>query len=95
MSSVSASTSLPVTTPAPSEREKLHKAAQAFEALLVKQMLTSARAANFGNELLSGQGGETFTAMQDERFAQIAAERGGLGFARVIEAQLAKRTGVK
>lgn len=95
MTSVSAPAALPLTAQPPSDREKLHKAAQAFEALLVKQVLTSARAANFGNDLLSGQGDGTFTAMQDERFAQMAAERGTLGFAKVIEAQLAKRAGVK
>jgi flagellar protein FlgJ len=82
---------LPVTAPVASEREKLHKAAQAFEAIFVRQMLSSARAANFGEGLLSSQGAETFKAMQDDRFAEIASQNGALGFAKLIEAQLAAR----
>ena len=73
------------------DREKLKKAAQAFEAILVRQMLQSARSANFGDDLFSSKGLETFNAMQDERFAQITAESGKLGFANMIEAQLSQR----
>ncbi len=73
------------------DREKLKKAAQAFEAILVRQMLQSARSANFGDELFASKGLETFNAMQDERFAQITAESGKLGFANMIEAQLSRR----
>ena len=80
----------PLNAPATPDRAKLKKAAQAFEAILVKQMLQSARSANFGGELLASKGLETFNTMQDERFAQITAESGKLGFANMIEAQLAK-----
>lgn len=76
---------------APSDRAQLHKAAQAFEAILVKQMLTAAHASSFGDKLFDSQGLQTFNAMQDERFAQITAESGTLGFAKMIEAQMAKR----
>ena len=84
---------LPLTAPAATDREKLHKAAQGFEAIFVRQMLSSARAASFGESLFSSKGTETFHAMQDERFADIASQNGALGFAKVIEAQLAKRIG--
>lgn len=84
---------LPLTAPAATDREKLHKAAQGFEAIFVRQMLSSARAASFGESLFSSKGTETFQAMQDERFAEIASQNGALGFAKVIEAQLAKRIG--
>ena len=82
---------LPLSAPAATDREKLHKAAQAFEAIFVRQMLSSARAASFGEGLFSSKGTETFQAMQDERFADIASQNGALGFAKVIEAQLAGR----
>jgi flagellar protein FlgJ len=74
----------------PSEREQLHKAAQQFEAIFVRQMLSSARQAGFGNELFSSQGTQTFQAMQDEKFAEVASQRGAFGFAKVIEAQLSR-----
>jgi len=56
----------------------------------VRQMLSSARQAGFGNELFSSQGTQTFQAMQDEKFAEVAAHSGAFGFAKVIEAQLSR-----
>lgn len=71
------------------ERVRLHQAAQAFEAIFVRQMLSSAREANFGDELWGkDQGHDTFTAMRDDRFAQMTAQSGALGLARQVEAQL-------
>lgn len=82
---------------APGNREQLRQAARQFEALFVRQMLSSARAAKLGGEdqLFGGQGLETFQQMQDERFADIAAGSGALGFAKSIETQLAALAGLK
>ena len=82
--------SIPLAAQAPTERERLHKAAEAFEAIFVRQMLSSARAASFGDSLFSSQATQTFQQMQDERFAEIASQSGALGFARIIEAQLSR-----
>ncbi|MFA7587227.1 MAG: rod-binding protein [Novosphingobium sp.] len=71
------------------QREDLRKAARQFEAIFVRQMLAEARKSSFDNGLFSGEGLDTFRQMQDERFADIAAERGAFGMARLIEAQLA------
>jgi len=71
------------------ERAGLHKAAQAFEAIFVRQMLTAARQNSFGDTLWGeDQGHDTFTAMRDEHVADIAAQSGTLGLAKQIEAQL-------
>lgn len=76
------------------ERERLTQAAQQFEAIFLRQMLSAARSADFGGEdLLGGQGEETFREMQDSQFAQIASESGALGMAASIEAQLAGHLG--
>ena len=76
------------------ERTRLHQAAQAFEAIFVRQMLTSARQSNFGDDLWSDdKGQDTFTAMRDERFADITAQSGALGVGKQVEAQLAARLG--
>lgn len=78
-------------SPAPgSEREKLAAAARQFEAIFVRQLLSTARKADFGAPLLGGQALETFTQMQDDRFADLAAQSGAFGLARQIEAQLAR-----
>ena len=89
MSTVPAVSAVP---PAPTpERQKLAAAAKQFEAIFVRQMLAAARAAKPAGEdgLFGGQALDTFTAMQDERFAQIAADRGAFGLADAIERQLA------
>lgn len=79
--------------PAPltQEQAELRKAAQGFEAIMLRKMLESARAA-FAAETtpLTGGGMQQFAAMRDERLADIAAETGAFGFARSIEAQLAQ-----
>ena len=71
------------------EREQLAAASQAFEAIFVRQMLNAARKTDFGDPLLGGQALDTFRQMQDDRFADIAAESGAFGLAKIIEAQLA------
>ncbi len=75
---------------AASEREELREAAQQFEAILLRQMLSSARSTDFGGNDLFEDGDDTFTQMRDERFAEIAATSGQIGFADAIERQLAR-----
>jgi len=75
---------------AASPRDRLHEAAQSFEAIFVRQMLEAANAASFGDELFGSQAAQTFKSMQTEQFAAITAKSGTLGFAAIIEAQMAK-----
>jgi flagellar protein FlgJ len=76
------------------QQAELRKAAEGFEAIMVRKMLSAARAA-FAAEAtpLTGGGMQQFTAMRDERLADIAASTGAFGFARSIEAQLAQHLG--
>lgn len=83
----------PALTP---ERAALREAAEGFEAIMVRKMLASARAASFAEETpLTGGGMQQFQTMRDEHFADIAAASGTLGFARSIEASLAQYLPVK
>ena len=76
---------------AASNRAELREAAQQFEAILLRQMLASARSTDFGgNDLFGGEGDETFREMRDARFAEVAAQSGQLGFALAIEKQLSR-----
>ncbi len=78
-------------SPLTPERAALRKAAEGFEAIMVRKMLSTARAATLTEETpLTGGGLQQFQAMRDEHFADIAAQTGALGFARSIEAQLAQ-----
>jgi flagellar protein FlgJ len=82
---------LPLNAPKPDDRERLAKAATQFEAIFVRQMLAAARKTDFGNDLFQSQGGDTFRQMMDDRFADVLAESGTLGFARTIETRLASQ----
>ena len=70
------------------QREQLAGAARQFEAIFVRQMLAAARKSSFGEPLLGGQGLDTFRTMQDEHFADLAAQTGAFGIARQLEASL-------
>lgn len=77
-----------------SDKEKLAGVAKQFEAIFVRQMLSAARKTDFGNELFGGIGAiDTFREMQDSQFADIMANKGTLGLAKMIEAHLAKFAG--
>ncbi len=71
------------------DREKLAGAAKQFEAIFVRQMLAAARKTDFGGSLLGGEAIKTFNTMQDEHFADLAADTGAFGLAKMIEKQLA------
>ncbi|GAM03397.1 rod-binding protein [Novosphingobium sp. MBES04] len=78
-------------TPGATAREELAQAAKQFEAIFVRQMLAEARKTHFDKDgIFSSSALDTFRQMQDERFAEIAAQTGTLGLASVIEAQLAR-----
>lgn len=85
---------LPAAPAAGSEQARLHEVAEQFEAIFLRQVLSAARATDFGGEDLFGsQGEETFAEMRDARFAEVASESGALGFAASIEKQLARFIG--
>ena len=71
------------------DRAKLEGAAKQFEAIFVRQMLAAARKTDFGGNLLGSEALQTFNTMQDERFADLAADTGAFGLAKMIEQQLA------
>ncbi len=73
------------------EQRELRKAAQGFEAIMIRKLLESARASHLAEDTpLTGGGMKEFTQMRDEHFAEIAAASGAFGFARSIEAQLSQ-----
>ncbi|MEM8724920.1 MAG: rod-binding protein [Pseudomonadota bacterium] len=73
------------------ERLELRKAAEGFEAIMIRRMLETARAASFAEDApLTGGGLKQFEKMRDEHVADIASSSGSFGFARSIEEQLAQ-----
>ena len=92
MTPIAPAPAAPAGAPSAADRTALKKAAQGFEAIFVRQMLAAARSTSLAgkDDLFGGQANETFTAMRDERFADIAAESGTFGLARQLEAQFAR-----
>ena len=93
LSAIGAATpSSSASSPAPNpELAELRKAAEGFEAIMLRQMLATARASSFAEETpLTGGAMKQYLTMRDEHFADIAAKSGAFGFARSIEASLAQ-----
>jgi Rod binding domain-containing protein len=66
--------------PGPDRPKDAREAAVQFEALLLGQMLRSAREAQESED----QTGETMWDVAAQQFAQVMAENGGIGLARLI-----------
>jgi peptidoglycan hydrolase FlgJ len=75
----------------PDDAAKARDAAQQFEALLIGQILRSAREGG-GGWLGSGgdSAGDCATDLAEQQLATVLAERGGLGLAEVIAEGLRK-----
>ena len=65
---------------------KLETAAKQFEALVLSQLLKSARESSPGGLMGDGadQASSTMSGLAEEHFAQALAAQGGLGLARMI-----------
>jgi Rod binding domain-containing protein len=78
--------------PAPPKPHTPEAAAKQFEALLIGEMLRSAReAAADGEEGEDGNTSQTMLDVADQQFAQVLANNGGLGMAKMIVQGLEKK----
>lgn len=84
MSDMAISSILPAGTTKPQPSEKVRDAAQQFEALLMGQILRSAR--QDGSGWLGGEdaSAECATDYAEQQFAAVLAQQGGLGLATLI-----------
>lgn len=73
--------------PAP-QRERLNQAADAFEAVFLRQMLASMRAASFGESLFDSCATEHYRTMLDSTLADSMASGSRLGIAEALTARL-------
>jgi Rod binding domain-containing protein len=79
-----------IATPSKDTPEKIHDAAQQFEALLIGQMMKSMHDSE-GGWLGTGEDQSGSSAMEyaEESFAQAMAKSGGLGVASLVSKGLA------
>jgi flagellar protein FlgJ len=84
-------------TNASSKSSKIHDAAQQFEALMVGEMLKSAReSGSWGlTDEESDPGQDTLSGMAESQFANALAKSGGLGLSRMVEQGVSQQAGAQ
>jgi flagellar protein FlgJ len=68
-------------------RQELRQAAQAFEAVFIRQLLGSMRNAKLADDMFSSQATDQFRDMADSRMADTMSQRGTFGIADMLVAQ--------
>ena len=82
-------------TPKSDSPARIRDAARQFEALLINQILHSARESSGGSWLSLGgdTAGDAATDFAEQQLADVLARQGGLGLARMIAAGLKRESG--
>jgi flagellar protein FlgJ len=78
-----------VTPPSSTANPALRKAAEAFEAVILRQMLASMRAAKLGDDILGSGATDNFREMADARLADSMSSLRAFAIADLVERQLA------
>ena len=76
---------------ATAEREALAKAAKAFEAVFMRQLLGSMRQASLGEGIADSSATDQFRELADARMAEGLSDQGNLGIANLLLSQLEKK----
>ena len=71
-------------------KQDLQQAAQAFEAVFLRQMIGSMRQAKLADDLLGSSATDQFREMSDASLADSMAKSGGFGIADMLLAQFEK-----
>lgn len=74
------------------DKAAMKKAAQAFEAIFVRQMLSSMRSNSLSEGLFDSSATDQFRDMADSRTADEMAKRGSFGIAELLMKQFAPKT---
>jgi flagellar protein FlgJ len=85
------SPALPVPTPRPDP--ELRKAAEAFEAVILRQLIGSMRQAKLADEMFGSNATGQFREMADARTADSMAAMRQFGIADLVERQLSQQKG--
>jgi flagellar protein FlgJ len=73
----------------------MRKAAEAFEAVFVRQLIGSMRSSSLGDDILGSDASDQFRDMADAKTADNMAQQGALGIAEMMIAQLSKTVAVE
>ena len=90
ISNAAAATAAAPSTAAP-DQAKLKKAAQAFEAVFVRQLIGSMRSSSEGDGLFDSEASKQFQDMADAKTADAMAQKGALHIADMLVKQYGAR----
>jgi flagellar protein FlgJ len=82
-----AAASAPAGAPGGGGSAELRKAAEAFEAVILRQMLASMRQTKLGDDIFGSSATDTFREMGDARMADSIASMRQFGIADMVEQQ--------
>lgn len=74
----------------PQPRAQLRQAAEAFEAVFLRQVIGSMRQAKIGEDLFGSSASDQFRDMADARLADDMAARGSFGIAELLMQQFGR-----
>jgi peptidoglycan hydrolase FlgJ len=74
----------PAASPAASRQDQLRTAAQAFEAVFLRQLIGSMRSAKLADDPFGSQASEQFRDMSDARLADQMSHQGSFGIAQML-----------
>ena len=77
--------------PARKQDPELRKAAEAFEAVILRQMMTSMRQAKLADDMFGSSATNNFREMADAKLADNMAGMRQFGIADLVEKQLAQK----
>ena len=79
----------------PDERQRIKEAAEKFEAILIGQLLKSARESGSGGWLGGSESQADMSLIEtaENFFAEVLAGQGGLGLAKLVAQQIAQSQG--
>jgi peptidoglycan hydrolase FlgJ len=91
-SSIASSTAAALPEPAQPQPKNAASAAKQFESLMIGEMLRSMRESTADDDDDNDNTKQTMLDMADQQFAQLLANNGGLGMAKMIVTGLNKET---
>lgn len=71
---------------------ELRKAAIAFEAVMLRQLIGEMRKGALGDDIFGSSANSSYRELADARTADALAQRGAIGIAGMIERQLQERS---
>jgi flagellar protein FlgJ len=75
--------------------QELRQAAQAFEAVFIRQLIGSMRSAKLADDMFGSQATEQFRDMADARLADSMSQQGTFGIADLLTAQFERHRSVQ